>query len=792
MLKAILVLGFFLTLLKTKGQEQITISGYIMDKYSQEKLINANVFNKTAKTGVQSNVYGFYSFTLPKGTSAVFTFSYVGYSNFEAEVRADSTIYLDIDLEPKNYLDEVTVSATKETPIELSPQMGKMSIPISQIKALPALLGEVDVLKALQLLPGVQGGSEGSAGLYVRGGGPDQNLYLLDGVPVYNVNHLGGFFSTFNADGISNVDLYKGGFPARFGGRLSSVVDIRMKEGNKQKFGVQGGLGLLSSKLLVEGSINKGKGSFIVSGRRTYFDVLMAPIIKRQSDADENGGYYFYDLNAKLNYKLSNKDHIYLSGYFGKDKFYTNYKDEGSSSTSEFSNDLHWGNTTAVFRWNRIFTPQLFGNLSLSYSKYNFNTDVASTSQDGEEYRSSSLKLFSGIRDYTIKYDIDYLPNPKHSIKMGANAMYQSFTPTTNSFHNSSSNTENNSSVSIGDKQTAATTLELYGEDEVTISPKIKATAGLRISTFLVQNSTYFGIQPRLSARYLFHKNYSLKLSYVRMNQFINLLSFEGIGLPTDLWVPVTDRIKPQKSDQVAVGVSGSPSDSYEVSFEAYYKNMNNVIDYKDGSSYINTTGSYEDNVEMGIGRAYGGEWMIQKKEGRLQGMASYTLSWSQRKYPTINNGNWYNTRFDRRHDFKVAAIYKLSNRVELSGNWLYNTGAWTTLPTTNYPGVPYPNYLAMEGNKPWETPFNYMNDYIKERNNYRLMDYHRLDLGVKITKRKKKFERSWAFGCFNVYGRKNPFFLFQEGSEDGKNIYKQISLFGFPLPYVTYNFKFF
>lgn len=774
------------------GQKTITVNGYIMDALSGEKLINANIYSRELMAGTTTNVYGFYSITIPANRKILLSFTYVGYENQEAEILSDSSFTLDISLTPSKLLQEVVISSSKERPLQDNVQMSRVSIPISQIRAMPALLGEVDVLKALQLLPGVQGGTEGSAGLYVRGGGPDQNLYLLDGVPVYNVNHLAGFFSTFNADAISNVDLYKGGFPARFGGRLSSVVDIRMKEGNKTKFSGEGGIGLLSAKLLLEGPFKKGKGSYIVSGRRTYLDVLMAPLIKSASGGEEKGGYFFYDLNAKANYKISAQDHIYLSGYFGKDKLHS--RSSNKSEGNSFSNDLFWGNLTGVFRWNRIFTPKIFGNLSASYSSYDFNTELISTDEKQDYTNTSSLKLFSGIRDLSVRYDLDYLPNSRHTVRSGISITHQTFRPTTNSFQAKSGPEEEATSVTVGEDIIKGLTLDAYAEDEVAISSRFKVNTGLRLSAFSVQNSFYTGLQPRLSARYMLGQNYSLKASYVNMQQFINLLSFDGIGLPTDLWVPVTDRLKPQRSHQLAVGLSGTLKTGYELSFETYYKDMRNVIDYKDGSSYMFSSGGYEDNVEMGRGLAYGGEAMLQKKEGRLQGMVSYTLSWSKRKYETINHGEWFFNRFDRRHDLKIAAVYRLSPRVELSGAWLYNTGAWATLPVTQYPGLPPANYPGNTYRDAWHYYYFGYNDYIPKRNNYRMDDYHRLDLGLKVTRQKKRHERSWAFGAYNLYGRKNPFFFFPEQngpSESETQTLRQFSLFGFPVPYVTYTFKF-
>jgi CarboxypepD_reg-like domain/TonB-dependent Receptor Plug Domain/TonB dependent receptor len=766
------------------ADKKYTISGYVTEEKTGEKINGASIYVEELKVGTTTNIYGFYSITIPSGSYTI-EYRYLGFASVEKTVNATTDTKLDVKLLQKkaNDIAGVKVVGKKKAPIQQSTQTSMNSIPMAQIKSLPAIFGEVDVLKSLQLLPGVQGGTEGTAGIFVRGGGPDQNLFLLDGVPLYNVNHLGGMFSTFNADAISNIDLYKGGFPARFGGRLSSVIDVRMKEGNNKGLHGEASVGIISSKLLLEGPIVKNKGSFMISGRRTYIDALISPLIKAQTNGQSSGGYYFYDLNTKLNYKLGEKDHLYASGYFGLDKFYLKNKTTFGNSSNTTTAGIDWGNYTGVVRWNHLYTKKLFGNLSASVSNYNFHVGAGNEDIINGSSESIEANINSGIRDFAFKYDFDYLPNTKHTIKFGTSIVFHKFTPSTNSikltFNGAANDTAFNANI------INAQELDAYIEDDYTITDKLKANIGLHVSGFKVQNNFYTGIQPRISARYLLNEDYSIKASYAKMNQFINLLAFEGIGLPSDLWVPVTDRIKPQTSHQVALGVAGSPNKMIEVSVEGYYKIMQNVIDYKDGSSFILNPKSYEDIVEMGKGLAYGTEFFLQKKEGRLQGLISYGLAWTERKYPTINNGNWYYYKYDRRHDFKIAAIYKLTKGIELSGDWLFNTGNWTTLPTTTFlPTTPNIN-----------NPSQFLNysavNYYPGRNNYNMMNFHRMDISARFSKQRKRYERIWTIGVYNLYGRKNPFFLFEGVNKQGEKAYQQFSLFGFPLPSASLHIKF-
>lgn len=760
--------------------EKATLSGYVQDSKTREKLIGATVYIPTLKIGTRTNAYGFYSltYTVPENDIQVKA-SYVGYALDSILLPKQSSTH-NFDLVQQKDLKEIVVKAKRSESIQESTQMSKIDLPISTIKKLPAFLGEVDVLKAIQLLPGVQAGGEGQNGLYVRGGGPDQNLILLDGIPVYNASHLFGFFSVFNADAVNSVEVYKGGFPARYGGRLSSVIDIRMKEGDKS--GIHGslGIGLIASRLLLEGPIGKKKqnGSWMISGRRTYIDVFTTPIIKAASEGTGTGGYYFYDVNAKANYKIGKRDRVYLSSYLGNDKFYAKGFEDGKET---FKANIKWGNITALARWNHEFSPKVFGNLSATYSQYRFGVFNKITDRDFTGTATSFSALYSSsIKDWAAKYDVDFIPNPRHYIKAGASMTYHTFTPGAIQIKNSDL-PEEDLDTSFHVQHTPE--LDIYVEDDIEITPNWKANVGLHFSGFITEKNFYTSLQPRLSTRYLLNKMLSLKASYCSMTQFIHLLTNNGIGLPTDLWVPVTDKIKPQTSQQGAIGAAYMLQDAYEISVEGYYKDMKNIIEYKDGTSFINANQSWEDKVEMGHGWSYGAEFFIQKKTGRLTGMMGYTLSWTKRQFPTINFGKIFPYKYDRRHDFKIAAVYRLRKRIELSGEWIYGTGNAISMPMYRY---------STSVNAPGMPAYFTDNFFYGERNSYRMRAYHRLDLGVNFIKQLRKGrERTWNISFYNAYSRRNPYFIYSEYNfKENRYQFKQLSLFPI-LPAFSYNLKF-
>ncbi len=798
------------------AQNKYTISGYVEDKESGEKLIGANVYDANTFQGTTTNAYGFFSLTLPEGAVKL-TASFIGYSSIEEELELTENISKNYALEPKVILDAVEITAEESgEKIHEKAQMSTVSIPIQQIKSLPAFLGEVDIIKALQLMPGVQSGSEASSGLYVRGGGPDQNLILLDGVPVYNASHLFGFFSVFNADAIKSVELTKGGFPARYGGRLSSVLDIRMKEGNMNKFGGAVSLGIISSKIALEGPILKGKTSFMLSGRRTYFDLLTRPIIKAVSETNNTvAGYFFHDFNAKINHKFSDKDRLYLSAYTGRDKFY--FKDEqeyelansDETISDSYNGGLGWGNLTGMVRWNHLFTPKLFGNLTLTYSNYDIETKFGFreenfSQQDGVTSTEFQAGYLSGIEDWAGKIDFDFHPNPANYIRFGAITTFHTFNPGAQELKLESSDSdfgEINLDSTYNNNPINAVELGVYVEDDIKIGSRLRANVGLHFSGFAVDDAFYKSLQPRLSARYSLLENLSVKASYAQMRQYIHLLSnSSALNLPSDLWVPATGNVKPQASQQVAAGVAYTLKDKYEFSIEGYYKTMDNLITYLDGVSFVDGSTGWDEKIGQGSGEAYGAEFLVQKKTGKTTGWIGYTLSWSTREFDErINNGLPFFYKYDRRHDVAIALVHRVSKRIELSSAWVFGTGNAVTLPIARYGKPEFPDRESF--NYAYNSIFGWGDEtkHYAGRNGFRMPNYHRLDVSCTFIKQKKTGERRWNIAAYNAYNRNNPFFLYEdrEGEEviddngnltwQSKRVYKQVSIFPI-IPSVSYS----
>ncbi|CAN0488542.1 unnamed protein product, partial [Laminaria digitata] len=617
---------------------------------------------------------------------------------------------------------------------------------------------EKDVLKSLQLLPGIAGGSEGSSGFFVRGGTPDQNLIILDDAVVYNSNHLFGFFSVFNGNAIKSVEAFKGGFPARFGGRLSSVIKIDMKDGNKEKLSGEINIGLISSSVLLEGPINKGKTSFIVSGRRTYADVLAQPFIKAQTDGESTGGYYFADLNFKIHHIFSPKDKIYWSNYYGRDKFYSNDDDEFSKAKTR----LGWGNITSTLRWNHQFNNKLFANTSAIFSNYEFKVNAEEKSKTEDVNGDYEFNTSSGINDYTVKTDFNYYPNSKHSIRFGAMATRHNFTPQRVLINENFGNDINTK------QELNSTESAIYLEDDWKVTDKLRLSPGLRLSAFNYEKKNYFNFEPRLALSYNIKPDLAFKASYSRMNQYIHLLSSSGIGLPTDLWVSSTDIVKPQRSGQVAIGIAKDfLNKDYSLTVEGYYKKMDDVIAYKEGASFlaINDIGSgkttnWEENITAGQGWAYGAEVLFRKQTGPLTGWLGYTLAWSERQFDELNLGKKFFDRYDRRHDISLVGIYKPSERITLSGTWVLSTGNNYTLPNlqrlSNQGGFPIGNNSLFS--------IGSTEEFSTQRNNFRGETSHRLDLGIQFHKKlRKNRERTWGFSIYNTYARQNPFIYWVE-----------------------------
>ncbi len=790
----------FLSVITAFGQRTFTISGYIEDAASSEKLISAALLEARSKAGVVSNTYGFYSLTLPAGAVEL-TASYVGYKPIQLDFNLRKDTVVTFKLAEGDEIRTVEISAKKQNRIENRVQMSQVVVPIEQIKKIPALLGEVDVLKALQLLPGVQGGTEGTNGLYVRGGSPDQNLILLDGTPVYNASHLGGFFSVFNGDAVKNVTLTKGGFPARYGGRLSSVIEIDMKEGNMKEFHGEGGIGIVASRLTLEGPILKDKVSFMISARRTYLDVIVKPFLPTTQVTDKKSAktgtqditlaLYFYDLNAKINWKINDKHRLFLSAYNGLDIFKNGIKrTETNGNYNTTSNGIDWGNLTTNFRWNYLISNKLFANTTLISSRYGFSTDFSSESRRDTAIKLRSAKYNSGINDLGIRTDLDFVPNPMHRIRFGVGATQHIYTPGVLQFE--LQDKLGKIDTTVGSAVTKSLESWVYVEDELNLGA-LKVNGGFHASAFSVEGKTYSSIQPRLSANYLLKNDWAIKASFATMQQYINLLTNENIGLPTDLWVPSTAKIQPQQSQQIAIGTAKTIKNEYEFSVEAYYKTMNNVISYREGANFLGVQTAWEDKIVQGKGKAYGLEFFIQKKEGKTTGWIGYTISRNYRQFDAINSGIEYPFKYDRRHDISVVVSHEFSKRFSLTGSWVYGTGNSITLATNDFPLIVRNNTNI---NRDSRTLVEVAT--VGEKNAYRMPAYHRLDVNLEFIKKKKRFTRKWSVGAYNAYSRANPFYIIRDeiditkpdGSKGTQAVFRQISLFPI-IPSITYGFKF-
>ena len=779
------VLLCILFLWSSVSAQKFTISGYIQDADNGEKLIAANIYDFISGSGTTSNTYGFYSLTLERD-SVDLQFSYIGYQTQRIKIYLKKDQEFNIDLSTTVSLEGVEIIAEKVSKIEEETQMSKVIVPVEQIKKIPALLGEVDVLKTLQLLPGVQSGGEGQTGLYVRGGSPDQNLVLLDGVPVYNVSHILGLFSVFNADALRNVTLTKGGFPARFGGRLSSVLEINMKEGNSKSFHGEGSLGIISSKLTLEGPIVKDKTSFLLSGRRTYLDVLAAPIIayaNRESDEKLKPRFYFYDLNAKINHKFNDKHRLYFSGYLGDDIFGTKVSDDEFS----LNTGTKWGNIIAASRWNYKISNKMFSNVTLTFSNYDINFGIEQKTVLDTSESVFSLKYVSGIRDFGAKVDFDYIPNPNHYLKFGANVTHHTYTPGALVLEQSFDRIEQD--TTFGTSPIASIESSAYVEDDLKIGP-LKANVGLHFSAFKVRDQTYFSAQPRIGLNALIAPELAMKASFSTMTQYINLLTSEALTLPTDLWVPSTDKIVPQKSWQIAFGLAKTWNESFEISMEAYYKKMKNVLSYQEGASFLlGLDNNWENKVVQGLGEAYGLELFVQKKFGKTTGWLGYTLAWNHRTFDEINGGKTFPFKYDRRHDVSIVVSHQLKKRVSLSAAWIYGTGNAISLPEYQYLQQYQFNY---DGQTYY---YNYDIQAIGEKNKFRLTDTHRLDVNVEFTWGKKRWQHGLVIGAYNAYWHKNPYFAFVENDYDFNTgevtrVFKEVSILPI-VPAISYKFKF-
>ncbi len=690
---------------------------------------------------------------------------------------------LDIKLRPTSADLKTVEIKTNSTGSAHNGELNRINVPIAQIQALPRFFGEPDLLKALQTLPGVQQGSEATSAILVRGGSPDQNLILLDGAPLYNPSHLFGIFSSFNTYAIKNVDLYKGAFPARFGGRLSSVIDVSMNDGNMQRLTGQASVGLLAAQFTLSGPIVKQRTSFLLSARRTYHDLYLAPIVKSQTPSIKRLIFNFYDLNFKVRHKISDADQLYLSGYSGQDNFGTmmTVADNQSNGSTKSDYRLGWRNITGTMRWNHIFTPKVFSNFTLTTSRYAFKTSDESNTSNRGLSSSDVKKLNSGVVDYSAKLDLSYQPNPTHHLRSGMMITDHKFVPGA-SYEKSTSNDQTNILRDFSNFNIRSKELGLFAEDEWVASDKFKVNLGLHFSGFASQDRSYYSLQPRLNFRYELPRNWSVNASYSSMAQYMHLLASNSISLPTDLWVPATAKIKPQQSNQFSLGFTRKFEElALDFSIEGYYKRMNNVLEYRDPSDLQSnmTDLQWEEKVTSGKGRSYGAELFLHKKEGRVNGWAGYTLAWADRQFNEINNGRAFPYKYDRRHTFNLVGIFKVTQNFELSANFIFQSASPFTLATTQY------ERISLEGDG------TLVNENIESRNNIRLQAVHRLDISASLIKvRKGGTVRTWNFSLYNAYNRKNLFYFETNGRTTDK-----LNLTGYSilpiLPSISYSLKF-
>ena len=744
------------------AQERITICGLITDAASGETLIGAGV--TSGEVGAVSNNFGFYSLSVPKKVDKVdITYSYVGYSTQTVSITALKDTTINVKLIPGTSLDEAVVTAQRESGIA-STKMSAIEVPVAVIKSAPALFGEADVLKTIQLLPGVQGGTEVFSGLYVRGGGPDENLLLLDGIPIYNAEHMLGIFSVFQPEAVKKVTLYKGAFPARYGGRISSIIDVRTNDGNLYETHGSFGVSMISDKLHLEGTIWKGKTSYSISARGMH-SLLLTPVIKL---AGFDGNYFFYDIDAKLTHRFSDRDRLYFNIYNGLDDFYYRNKDNyGNGMTGGTISDtqnlgVRWGNTVAALRWNHVITPKLFSNTTVAYNRYKMKMESDLISKEvmmdgSEESNKYQFNYRSGMRDWVVKVDFDYTPTPSQQVRFGADYTFHTFIPETlTTFAQETSGGTAQLDTTINMKSNATQIgheASLYVEDDIRLGGHVTLNPGFHASLFGTQGKTYWSLEPRMSAKVNFTEDWSAKASYSRMSQYVHLLSSSQLSLPVDLWVPITKDIRPETSDQYSLGLYYNGIPGWEFSLEGYFKAINNVLEYKEGVAFLFDSSGWENKVEVGSGRAMGLELFIEKTRGKTTGWLGYTLAKSDRLFPTINHGERFPYRYDRRHTVNLVVNHKFNEKFDISATWNYASGGVTTLPerriVTSSPSGAY-RYT----------------DFVTSRNNYRLPSSHTLNLGFNFHRKHSRGDGIWNLSIYNVYNHMNPTLVLKENQE--------------------------
>ena len=837
--KVLLMLLLIICLASTSSaQKKYTISGYVTDEKTSETAIGATIYDKATLQGTITNVFGFYSITLNEGTHNL-SFSYVGYTPKTVEINLTKDTLMNIQLSDNIELEEVVVTAQREDVGIQATGMGSLDIPVKIIEHTPSLLGETDVLRAIQFTPGVQQGVGGASSLYVRGGGGDENLILLDGAPIYKVDHCFGFFSVFTPEAVKKVTFYKSSFPARYNGRVSSVIDVRTKDGDMNNYHSSFSIGLLTSRFNIDGPIVKGKTSFSLSARSTYMSLLMWPIMRiAQSDLDDdekmNTGYWFYDVNAKVNHKFSDKDRLYVSFYRGIDKLWIRdkYKDKyeetyfdntGRQLTGTFaekSDDkiyLRWGNLISTVRWNHVFSPRLFANTTISYNKYKMavGSEFDDRSEGPYAWREeySKQEYNSSIIDYGVATDFDFMVTDRHTIKYGFNYIYHEFKPETSLSKIKSKSSEfpedniDTSTVVPGGKTIYANELSIYVEDEWKITNKISAIPGFAYTLFKVQDKAYHNYQPRFSLKYRATPFWTFKASYTRMSQCVHLLTSSQIALPTDLWVPITKNIEPETADQYSVGAYCTKLKGWEFSVEGYYKELHNVLEYKDGMSFYGFSGKWQDMVAMGEGKSKGIEILAKRTEGKATGWISYTLSKADRDFDAdsqVNFGKPFPFAYDRRHNIGIVYSQKINDHIDIDANWTFFSGAHATI-SLSKENIMLPNDVTQKtywnGQDYVIDPSNSETiDYVENRNNYELPASHILCVGINFHKQKKHCERIFNISVYNAYNAKNPNFAFSRVKEEYnpadpsnpkyKHVLRKITILPI-IPSFTFTYKF-
>ena len=781
------VLGILLPV--TATAQKITVSGYITDAATGETLIGAGALLQGTPTpvGAVTNNFGFYTLTFPAGEQQL-TYSYVGYEEITVRERFVRDTTLNITLQPNLQLEASTVVSQKEAGIA-STYIGALEVPVAEIRSTPVLFGEADVLKSLQMLPGVQGGSEGMTGLYVRGGSADENLILLDGAPIYNVDHMFGLFSVFAPEAVKKVTLYKGSFPARYSGRISSIVDIRTNDGNLKQTRGSLSLGLIADKIHVEGPILKDRLSYSVTARGTQ-TILYSPIIRligRKNNVYAN--YFFFDLNGKMTWRLSDTDRFSLGLYHGRDKTPFTRKEKWDDETDKMKMDIHWGNSVASLNWNHVFSSRLFANTALTWNRYKMHMGFEYSEkgkEDGEAYSNKySIAYNSGIRDLGIRTDLDFIPSPRHLIKFGGEYLMHTFMPERLSTAVKARPAGGASPVDttfhyLDHSRLFGHELSLYAEDDIAILENLSVNVGAHLALFTTEGKIYPALEPRASVKFVTDNGITLKAGYSRMAQYVHQLTSSSISLPLDLWVPITADIRPITSDQASAGIYYDGLKGWEFSAETYFKYMRNILEYKDGALMLFVSEGWENKVAMGIGRAYGLELMARKNIGRWTGFAAYTLARSERRFPdgSISQGEWFPHKYDRRHVADLSATWHITPKIDGTLTWSFASGNTTTLPKRQ-------TIIIDDSTQRTEEVF-----FIEHRNNYRLPPSHRMNISFNFTHPHRRGGKSiFNVSVYNLYNSLNPNYVFMTQQED-RFIIEKITILPI-MPSFTYTFEF-